>query len=175
MFKILIGISVSIASSLLITPPASAASDYGCYMQTGSKRTVDLTRSVCGFNAQQAAKDYTKDTAYLKAVRKMLQQSSYGSSSLKNLVEANPEALTSAARDYCQARQSGKSDNEIMENTYRNAMDSTGMEMETYSPRNRREAERLQKQIEVAVIPTQLAMSLASQHYCPQVSRRSMR
>ncbi|MCY7321899.1 MAG: hypothetical protein LH660_08905 [Phormidesmis sp. CAN_BIN36] len=175
MFKILIGLSVSIASTLFITPPASAASDYGCYMQTGSMRIVDLTRSVCGFNATQAAKDAKKDTAYLKAVRKMFQQNPYGSSSFKNLIEANPEALTSAARNYCQARQSGKSDEEIMQNTYRDAVDATGIEMNNYSPKNRQEAERLQQQMEVAVIPTQFAMSLASKHYCPQVSSRSLR
>ena len=175
MFKILIGLSVSIASTLLITLPASAASDYGCYVQTGSKRIVDLTRSVCGFNSVQAAKDAKKDTAYLSAIRKMVGQSSYISSSFKNLIEANPEVLTSAARNYCRARQSGKSDEEIMQNTYRNTVDSLGVEMETYRPKNRQEAERLQRQMEAAVIPIQFAMSLAPQHYCPQVSSRSSR
>ncbi len=142
-------------------------------MEIGSKRVVDLTRSICGFNAEQAAKDYQKDSAYLKAIRKVLQQNSYGSRSVKNLVEANPGALTSAARNYCQARQSGKSDSEIMENTYRDAADSIGME--TRNPKNRQEAERLQQQMEDAIVPTQIAMSLASQHYCPQVNHRSPR
>ena len=176
MFKILIGISaLSIASTLLITQPASAASDYGCYMQTGSKRIVDLTRSVCGFNATQAAKDAKKDTAYLSAIRKMVGKSSHVSSSFKGLIEANPEVLTSAARNYCQARQSGQSDEEIMQNTYRNTVDSLGIEMETYRPRNRQEGEQLQRQMEAAVIPIQFAMSLAPQHYCPQVSSQSSR
>ena len=174
MFKILIGLSVSIASTLFITPPASAASDYGCYMQTGSKRIVDLTRSVCGFNPVQAAKDAKKDTAYLKAIRKMVGSNRYGKT-FTSLIEANPELLTSAARNYCRARQSGKSDEEIMQSTYQDAVDATGIEMNNYSPKNRREAERLQQQMEMAVIPTQLAMSLASQHYCLQVGKRSSR
>ena len=146
-------------------------------MQTGSKQIVDLTRSVCGFNATQAAKDAKKDAAYLSAIRKMVGKSSnsYVSSSFKNLIEANPEVLTSAARNYCQARQSGKSDEEIMQNTYRDTVDSLGVEMETYRPKNRQEAERLQQQMEAAVIPLQFAMSLAPQHYCPQLSSRSSR
>ncbi|MCY7279142.1 MAG: hypothetical protein LH702_36745 [Phormidesmis sp. CAN_BIN44] len=102
---ILIGSALSISSSSLLTLPAAATNpDYGCYMQTGSRQIVDLTRSVCGFNAVQAAKDAKKDAAYLAAARKLLRQYSYGNSSVTQLIDTNPELLTTTARDYCQAR-----------------------------------------------------------------------
>ncbi len=172
MFKILIGSALSISSSLL-TLSASAASnpDYACYMQIGSRQIIDLTRSVCGFNAAQAAKDAKQDVAYLASVRKLLGQDSDGNNSLTKLVEANPDLLTTTARDYCQARQSGKSEEEIMENTYRESIES--LEMASSNATTRQEAEQLQRQMEAKLAPIELARSLASQHYCPMLSSRS--
>lgn len=172
MFKILIGSALSIASSSLLALPAAATNpDYGCYMQTGSRQIVDLTRSVCGFNAAQAAKDAKKDAAYLIAVKKLLGQDFGGNDALTKLVETNPDLLTTAARDYCQARQSGKSEEEIMENTYRASMES--LEMAGSNVTTRQEAEQLQRQMEAKVAPIELARTLASQHYCPTLSSRS--
>ena len=37
----------------------------------------------------------------------------------------------------------------------------------------RQEAEQLQRQTEAKVAPIELARTLASQHYCPTLSRRS--
>lgn len=144
---------------------------YGCYIQTGSRQIVDLTRSVCGFNAVQAAKDAKKDAAYLSAVRTLLRQDYGGNTSLTNLVKTNPELLTAAARDYCQARQNGKSDEEIMETTYRETMESP--RMADSNPTTRQEAEQLQRQMEAKLVPTQLALSLASKHYCPNLNNQA--
>lgn len=173
MFKILIGSALSIASISLLTLPAAAATnpDYGCYIQTGSRQIVDLTRSVCGFNAVQAAKDAKKDAAYLSAVRTLLRQDYGGNTSLTNLVKTNPELLTAAARDYCQARQNGKSDEEVMETTYRETMASP--RMADSNPTTRQEAEQLQRQMEAKLVPTQLALSLASKHYCPNLNNQA--
>jgi|GEM_PF-797419 len=175
MFKILTGSALSITSSSLLALPAAAATnpDYGCYMQTGSKQIIDLTRSVCGFNAAQAAKDAKKDTSYLAAVKKLLGQDSGGNDSLTKLVETNPDLLTTAARDYCQARQGGKSEEEIMENTYRESMES--LEIAGSNVTTRQGAEQLQRQMEAKIAPIELARSLASQHYCPTLSNRSSR
>ncbi len=173
MLKILIGSALSIASSSLLTLPVSAATnpDYECYMQTVSKQVIDLTRSVCGFNAVQAAKDAKKDVAYLAAVKKILGQDSYGNNTLTKLVENSPDLLTAAAKDYCQARQVGKSEEEIMENTYRESMQF--LETASSNVTTRQEAEQLERQMEAKLAPTQLAMSLAPQYYCPMLSSRS--
>ncbi|MCY7279143.1 MAG: hypothetical protein LH702_36750 [Phormidesmis sp. CAN_BIN44] len=57
-----------------------------------------------------------------------------------------------------------------METTYESMGASV---MGGYSPKNRQEAEQLERQLKMKVIPTRFAVSIASQHYCPNLNNQA--
>ncbi|KAM3093763.1 hypothetical protein ACKFKG_18610 [Phormidesmis sp. 146-35] len=171
MLKIFLGVSAIAAVALLPFQASAKQPDYDCYMQTNSKQIIDLTRSVCGFNAEKASKAVKQDAAYLADIRKMMK--GQADPTLIAMVETNPSLFLEAATTYCEARQSGISEGQFMERQYMQAYES----LEAYSPAgaNRQEYEQSQQQFQLKLVSLSIATSLAPKHYCPQVASRSIR
>jgi hypothetical protein len=171
MLKILLGVSAIALFSSLTFQASAKQPDYDCYMQTGSRQIIDLTRSVCGFNAEKASKAAKQDAAYLADLKKMIK--GQADSSLIEMVESDPALFLGAAKDYCEARQSGISEGQFLERQYRQAIESQGASLS--SSTNRPEYEQKQQELQLKFIALSTATSLAPQHYCPQVATRPTR
>ena len=160
MLKRALGVSLLSTVSLWLgvtSPSVAAAPDYSCYMQIGSAQFVDLTRSVCGFSADTAAKSAAMNTTYLNAVKKMV-----GSDErTTKLIEGNPELIIAAAQNYCAARDAGVSDQQFMEAQYNEYMNTTA------NP-NIAAADPAEQShyYETAYMATAVAVELAPQLYC---------
>jgi hypothetical protein len=170
MLKRALGVSlfstVCLLSGLTFPLAARAATpDYSCYMQIGTKQVVDLTRSVCGFHAEKAAKSAAANAAYLKAVKKLI-----GSDQRTlNLINENSGLMVAAAQNYCAARLSGISDQQYMELQYQELM-STTPELAMMNGNS----ERMQ-QYETTLMANGIASQLASKHFCPSVITNNSR
>ncbi len=141
----------------------AAAPDYSCYMQLGSRQVVDLTRSICGFHADKAAKSAASNAAYLNAIKKLV-----GSDvRTLNLIDENPGLMLAAAQNYCAARESGISEQQYMESQYKDLM-STISEPEMMN--GNRNSEQM-RQYETALMANGIATELAPKHFCPNVTR----
>jgi hypothetical protein len=168
--KTLLGVSTLAALSLLTAQVSVAARepDYSCYMQIGSRRVVDLTRSICRFNADEAAKAAKRDAAYLAAIQKVMQNQS--EPWLNKLATNNADLLTGAAREFCEARQAGQSTNQFMERKYTEIMRSE-VEFST-TGRDRAAWEQRQQDYQIRMVALSLATAFAPQHYCPEIASR---
>jgi hypothetical protein len=164
MLKRALGFSLMATVGLLsvAVPGAQAAApDYSCYMELGSSRVVDLTRSVCGFSADKAAKSAATDAAYIQAVKKLI-----GSDRRTlEMIDTNPGLLVAAAQNYCSARESGMSEQQYMESLYKDLISSSsGADMGRNSEQS--------QLYEATFMANGLAAELAPKHYCPSVKRR---
>ncbi len=171
MLKLFLGVSAIAALSLLPFQASAKQPDFDCYIETGSKQVIDLTRSVCGFNAEKVSKAAKQDNAYLADIRKMMKGQT--DSSLIEMVEANPSLFLEAASNYCEALQSGISEGQFMERQYRQAMEF--QETSISSSENRQEYEQRQQEFQLKLVALSIATSLAPKHYCPQVAARPNR
>ena len=149
----------------LTSPNAAQAAppDYVCYMQIGSQ-IVDLTRSVCKFDAKKVARTAAANAAYLSSVKELLK--SKDKFLFIELIDSNPELIIAAAQNYCAARRSGMSEQQYMESQHEELM-STGSETSTMDSNS----EQI-KQYETTFMATAVAVEFASNYYCPGAIRR---
>ncbi|BAU11650.1 hypothetical protein LEP3755_21520 [Leptolyngbya sp. NIES-3755] len=151
-------------SALFTTSVSARQPDHGCYLQTSSGQIINLSQSVCQFDLG----DFTKqDAAYLSAVRRMME--GYDEPWMTEMVANNPGAFTAAAREYCEARRSGVSQQQFMESRYRSVLQS---QASVSSARSEAEFEEQQRSYQAKLLPVSIAMSLAPQHYCSEVQQR---
>ncbi len=151
---------VSVSAVLMNVVPASAISkspDHTCFIKTRDNRVIDLTRSICGFDAQQSAKDAKQDAAFLADAMKLMKGAP---SEYQQMVQSNPGLLVSEAKNYCQARLAGMSDNQIMEDKYRQISEAAQRSKGGYS-----------RQMELTMGMMGIAAQVAPKHYCPKVGR----
>jgi hypothetical protein len=154
--------AVCLLSGLANAPAATAMTpDYSCYMQIGSKRVVDLTKSVCGFYPEKAAKAAATDAAYLKAIKKLVN----GDTRVTDLMANNPGLFTQAAQEYCAIRQSGVSEQQFFESRYREIMLQAG------EPNLANPSSEQMQQYENLMMASSIAVQLAPPHYCPNLNR----
>ena len=162
MLKCVLGVSLFSTVCLLfelILPSAvrAATPDYTCYMQIGSTKVVDLTRSVCRFHFEKVAKAAAANAAYLNSVKKLV-----GSDErILRVIDSNPELMIAAAQNYCAARRSGMSEQQYMESQHEELM-STLSETSTMDDNSKQ-----MKQYETTFMATAVAAEFASNHYCP--------
>ena len=170
MLKRTVGISlfstICLLSGLALPSAARAAApDYSCYVQIGSRPVVDLTRSVCGFQVDKAAKSAATATAYLNAIKKLV-----GSDvRTLSLIDENPSLMLAAAQNYCAARESGISEQQYMEAQYKELMST--MSEPALMNGNNSNSEQM-RQYETALMANGIATELAPKHFCPNVTRR---
>jgi hypothetical protein len=151
---------VSVSAVLVSVLPVTAKSpDHTCYIKTRNNQIIDLTRSVCGFDAQQSAKDAKQDAAFLADAAKFMQNSG-APAEYQQIFQNNPGLFVSEARNYCQARLSGMTDNQIMEQKYRQISESSRNSSGGYS-----------RQMEISMMAAGLASQIAPKHYCPKIAR----
>jgi hypothetical protein len=167
MLKRTLGLSlfstVCLWSGLVLPNSVQAAvPDYSCFMQIGSRPVVDLTRSVCGFSADRAAKSAVTDTAYLNAIKKLVGQDIRTLS----LIDDNQGLMVAAAQNYCAARESGMSEQQYMESKYKELMSTVS------DPAMMNGDSEQMKQYETALMANGIAAELAPKHYCPSIARR---
>jgi len=163
MWKFHLIASLLTLSPLLAIPASARQPDHGCYMQTSSGQLINLSRSVCRFDLGNSAQ---QDAAYLAAVRTLLED--HAEPWMTEMVANNPGAFTAAAREYCEARRSGITQRQFIESRYQQALQS----QDSASPRSEAEYEQQQRSYQARLMPHSIAMSLAPQHYCPEVSQR---
>lgn len=161
-----------IAASLTISPFFAVSAfarqpDHGCYLQTSSGQIINLSRSVCQFDLGNSTQ---QDAAYLAAVRAMIED--HAEPWMLEMVANNPGAFTAAAREYCEARRSGISQRQFIESRYQQALQS---QTSASSTRSEADYEQQQRSYQTKLMPLSVAMSLAPQHYCPEVSQRRVR
>ncbi|MCU0551558.1 MAG: hypothetical protein MUC48_19620 [Leptolyngbya sp. Prado105] len=154
----LIAFTPLLASSAFARQP-----DHGCYMRTSSGQVINLSSSICKFDLDE--KFAKQDIAYLAAIKQMM--GSHSDRWMTDALAKNPSLFTAAAREYCQARQSGVSDQQYMEEKYQAVMDSRSA-----NPPQSREEHEQQQAYQAQLVPVSIAMSLAPQHYCPEVANR---
>jgi hypothetical protein len=148
-------VSVSAIAISILPASASKSPDHTCYIKTRNNQIIDLTRSVCGFDAQQTAKDNKQDAAFLADAAKLIKNSG-APSEYQQLLQANPGVFVSEARSYCQARLSGMTDNQIMEQRYRQMSQNSGA---------------MSRQMELSLMAAGMASQIAPKHYCPKIAR----
>ena len=168
MLKRTLGVSLISTACLLfgLTSPNAAQAappDYICYMQIGSQ-IVDLTRSVCKFDAKKVARTAAANAAYLSSVKELLKSKD----NFLELINSNPELVVVAAQNYCAARQSGVSEQQYVESQREELM-----RMSTLSETSLTDDDSKQmKQYETAFMATTVAVEFAPKYYCPGVIHR---
>ena len=158
-------LEVFLFSAVCLTSPSAARSatpDYTCYIQIGSTRVVDLTRSVCRFDSEKVAKAAADNAVYLSLVKRLVESND----SFLELIDSNPKLIIAAAQNYCAARQSGVSEQQYMESQHEELM-STLSETSTMDGNS----EQI-RQYETTFMATAVAAEFASNHYCPDAIRR---
>ena len=156
---------VFFVSAICLTSPNAARSatpDYTCYIQIGSTRVVDLTRSVCRFDSEKVAKAAADNAVYLSSVKRLVESND----SFLELIDSNPKLIIAAAQNYCAARRSGMSEQQYMESQHEELM-STLSETATIDGNSEQ-----MKQYETTFMATAVAAEFASNHYCPGATGR---
>ena len=140
----------------------AANPDYTCYMQIGSTKVVDLTRSVCRFRPEEMTKTAAANAAYLNSVKKLV-----GSDErILGLIDDNPGLIIAAAENYCVDRESGILAQQHLEPLYRELMSASSQSSVIDG-----NSEQV-KQYETTFMATALAVDFAPDYYCLRVTRR---
>ena len=154
-------LKVFLFSAVCLTSPNAAHAatpDYTCYIQIGSTRVIDLTRSVCRFDSEKVAKAAADNAAYLSSVKKLMASND----SFLELIDSNSNLIIAAAQNYCAARESGMSEQQYMELQHEKLMTTSSQ------PSTMDDSEQM-KQYEAMFTATAVAVEFAPRHYCPGV------
>ena len=156
----------SVSLSLFTVPKASAspiATSSICYIQLASNRLIDLT-SICASSYSSPKNTvYSNDDAYLKEVQKLLESNSDQNQTLQ-LLKSDPRLLTDAARNYCNARLVGMSEQDIYGAKFKEIEQS----VQNSSPEG--VSKDASQQFEASMSATSVASKLASKIYCPHAA-----
>ncbi|MBD2076423.1 hypothetical protein H6F86_21560 [Phormidium sp. FACHB-592] len=134
-----------------------------CYIRLTSGRLIDLTSMCASGYPSRKNTAYSNDDAYLKEVQKFLGSNSGKSQAFQSL-KSNPKLLTDAAKNYCNARLAGMSEQAIYDAKFKELEQS----VQKSSPK--KISSDIGQKFQTMMTATSVASRLASKVYCPNLT-----